>query len=380
LGVLTKGPLAIVLCVPPLIAIGWLGQNPSRPKVREWLAFGLPVALICIPWYVAVWVANPSFGDYFFWQHNVARFTSGANHQQPWWFYAPILLAGMFPTSLLLPTLIAFLLGRSESKRRLRSADLGFLFCSSLWIIGFFSIASCKLATYILPAMPLICLMLGNMLDLTVFRPELAHRITLYLRPFPRRASMIVLASCGLVAIVDLVLNPEFRLLPALAIGSCAVLAMLIVRLWHHPLMPSGWGWGVTAALGIATVGFTSSQLLGTIAETRSTHSHSARLLRQDPDRAVVYFRESAHAASLYFPKQKVQRFDHTQLADFAAYLDQHPRAIVITSGTGIELTKNAVAAHLDLVPVDARARVYLTNPVKSRARIADRSDLDRHK
>ncbi|MCA9135786.1 MAG: glycosyltransferase family 39 protein, partial [Planctomycetales bacterium] len=178
LGVLTKGPVALVLCAPPLVVNGWIRGDQSRTRPIQWAAFVVPMIMVCVPWYIAVIKFNPEFVDYFFWEHNFKRFTEGSNHQQPFWFYIPVVFAGMFPASLLLPWVGIFLASRSERKRRLRSKDLGFLFCGAAWILAFFSIASCKLPTYILPAFPLMCLILGAMVNRTVMQPELANRLT----------------------------------------------------------------------------------------------------------------------------------------------------------------------------------------------------------
>ncbi len=365
LGVLTKGPLALVLCAPPLVANGWLRRDQTRTRLPQWVAFALPIVVICLPWYVAVWKSNPAFGDYFFWEHNVKRFTTGSNHQQAWWFYLPVLFAGMFPASLLLPTLGVFLFSRDQTKRRLRSKDLGFLLCGSAWIIGFFSLASCKLPTYILPAMPLICLMLGSMIDHTVLKPELANRITTYLKPFPQRASLIVLACCLLVALADLLLSADLQLISMIAIGFCLSAAVSVLALWNRPVASSTWGWGATVALGLATISFTSAQFMSTLAAQRSIHVQSARLLSENPDRSVIYFGEKSYASSLYLPQQKVAQFDGDQVDQFARYLSQHPAAIVVTSDHTLQSTQAVAAAQWNLIPTGVSEHLYLVGPAE---------------
>lgn len=365
LGVLTKGPIALILCAPPLIANGWLRRDQTRTRFLHWVAFTLPIAIVCLPWYVAVWASNPDFGEYFFWEHNVSRFAGGANHQQPWWFYVPVLFVGMFPISLLLPTLCAFLFGRSESRRGLRSPDLGFLFCSAAWIVGFFSLASCKLPTYILPAMPLICLMLGSMLDKTVFSTEVASRITSFLKPFPQRATLIVCSFALVVAFGDLSFSSEFNLIPYTAIVLSVAAVTATIALWNRPLASSQLGWGATAAVGIGLIGFTSNQFVGTLATTRSVHAQSAALLEEDPRLSVVFYRVNSYGSSLYLPKNKVTCFDRHQSSELVSYLDRNPRAIVVTPDDSIDSTRQAVGDVCDLVPIDGRGHVYLSYPTE---------------
>src|SRR5262249_23054070 len=101
LGVLTKRPVAVLLLVPPLLAHRWLTTSQLRLGRLAWLAFAGTVLLVALPWYVAVCLRIPSFAGYFLWEHNVVRFLSPFDHLRPVWFYAPILLFGLLPGTLL---------------------------------------------------------------------------------------------------------------------------------------------------------------------------------------------------------------------------------------------------------------------------------------
>src|SRR5947209_7728742 len=86
LGVLTKGPVAVVLLLPPLLAYRWLHRSGTQYSVlstQYWVSFFAIVLAINLPWYVAVCVRQPAFGAYFFWQHNVLRFLAPFDHLQP---------------------------------------------------------------------------------------------------------------------------------------------------------------------------------------------------------------------------------------------------------------------------------------------------------
>ena len=159
LGFLTKGPIAEILLFPPLLAFAWL--SASR-LVVGWknlaLFFGIVVGLN-VPWYVAIYFREPVFLRYFFWEHNVMRFVQPFDHLQPVWYYAPILLAGLLPGTLLLVPYARDLLFRSGESR---SAAGGFWLLAGLWCVAFFSVSGSKLPTYILPAFPFLCLALGE--------------------------------------------------------------------------------------------------------------------------------------------------------------------------------------------------------------------------
>src|SRR5207237_5910008 len=82
------------------------------------------------------------------------------DHARPGWFYLPGLVVGMLPWTLLVP--LAIFLARRSAARRPQA--LGFFLLAFLWCLGFYSAAGCKRAGYILPAMPLLALLLGTYL------------------------------------------------------------------------------------------------------------------------------------------------------------------------------------------------------------------------
>jgi hypothetical protein len=188
LGVLTKGPVALVLVLPPVLAYRWLcvrrelggsgtadaggdgkdrataarGEGGGRRALLLFVAIALAVPL---PWYRAICLRAPDFARYFFWEHHVVRFLSPFDHLEPVWFYGPIVLFGLLPGTLLLVPFVRFLLsGEAEVCARRRPA-LGFFLLAGLWCVFFFSLSGCKLPTYILPAFPPLALALGSYLS-----------------------------------------------------------------------------------------------------------------------------------------------------------------------------------------------------------------------
>jgi 4-amino-4-deoxy-L-arabinose transferase-like glycosyltransferase len=161
LGVLTKGPIALVLLAPPIWLYGRLTGRQGLVSGRAWLALIAVAMVVALPWYVAVCVRMPSFAKYFLWEHNVIRFIKPFDHLQPVWFYGPILLAGLLPGSLLLPPFLRFLVKGSDGTRPSGTPELGFMLLAGGWCLFFFTLSGCKLPTYILPAYPALSLVLG---------------------------------------------------------------------------------------------------------------------------------------------------------------------------------------------------------------------------
>ncbi len=164
LGVLTKGPVALLLLVPPLALHRWLCGSQVKVAKGAYAAFALVLLLVTVPWYAALCVRIPEFARYFFWEHNLQRFLMPFAHEQGFWYYGPVLLAGLLPGSLLLWPFGRFLLARDEATVRLRSPELGFMLLAGGWCVAFFTLSTCKLATYVLPAFPPLCLALGYFL------------------------------------------------------------------------------------------------------------------------------------------------------------------------------------------------------------------------
>jgi 4-amino-4-deoxy-L-arabinose transferase-like glycosyltransferase len=182
LGILTKGPIALILLVPPLIAQLWLTnlqckQKPPSHALRpnealnrricgtQLLFYALIVMAVLLPWHVAIGLRVPGFFTHFFWRHNVLRFLSPFDHLEPIWYYVPVFLAGMLPGTLLLVMFVRFLLSGREEATRQRCPELGFFILAGGWCLLFFTASGSKLPTYILPAFPPFALALGYCLS-----------------------------------------------------------------------------------------------------------------------------------------------------------------------------------------------------------------------
>jgi hypothetical protein len=179
LGVLTKGPVIVLLVLPPLWLYRRLTPDAAPLSWRALAAFAAVVAAVPLPWYVAVCARSPDFAAHFFWEHNVMRFLAPFDHLEPIWFYGPVLLWGLLPVTLLAWPLLRFLGGAAAAPHRCPA--LGFVLLAGGWCVLFFSLSGCKLPTYILPALPLLALVIGRFLTVTPWGrgPRLAGLLTL---------------------------------------------------------------------------------------------------------------------------------------------------------------------------------------------------------
>ena len=104
----------------------WPGAAAAVSPTSSTRASGCLVA-VAGPWYLLCWRRNGDvFLDTFFWQHQVGRFANGAlQHEQPFWFYLPVLAGALLPWTPLV--LLLFRRGAAGDPRR------AFLLCGPLF-------------------------------------------------------------------------------------------------------------------------------------------------------------------------------------------------------------------------------------------------------
>src|SRR5262249_13215786 len=132
-GLLAKGPVALALVLPPVLALALLDPRIARPRPRHLALFVAVAAAVAAPRYAAVWAALPDFAGYFFWKHNVVRFVAPFDHVKPAWYYLPGLLLGLLPWTLLAPGFVRYLARRGARAAARRPAALGFYLLCFGW-------------------------------------------------------------------------------------------------------------------------------------------------------------------------------------------------------------------------------------------------------
>lgn len=146
LAVLAKGLVPLVLALPML----WWARR-DRPGL---LAAASAALLAAGPWFALMAAQHGwPFIDVFFLKHHFSRFASGElQHVQPFWFYLPVLLAGLYPW---LPLTVGLLPRLWRSGPRLVFA------ATLLFGFVFFSASTNKLPGYLLPLWPSLAALLA---------------------------------------------------------------------------------------------------------------------------------------------------------------------------------------------------------------------------
>jgi 4-amino-4-deoxy-L-arabinose transferase-like glycosyltransferase len=120
--------------------------------------------LIAVPWHVLVAMRNPEFLHFYFIHEHFERYlTKEHGRYQPDWFFATVLIAGLFPwISFAGQSLSTGLKGFWEARRQ-DGVQL-FLLVWIVFIFIFFSLSDSKLIPYILPIFPPIAALIGRYL------------------------------------------------------------------------------------------------------------------------------------------------------------------------------------------------------------------------
>ena len=288
---LTKGPIGLLL---PAAVISFHLLLTKRWVVLRHMEFALGIPLFLLtaaPWYVLAELRNPGYLNHFFWQENVARFTTTQfGRGAPWYYFIAVLSAGFLPWTIFLPTTIARLWKQWGGEEQL------FLV---LWIalpLLFFSLSSSKLFHYILPIYPALAIVVGaRVTDI------LKDSSTQFRWLLPPAAGFYFLAAFLVILVVQW---PEFlpdRLRPyipaAFAATSIPLVIGMLVALVLALLGIKGRLWRRQKILHAATcTGFMLFVLCAEPIVTTVAFHRSSKLLAEkaasfigDEDRLVLY-------------------------------------------------------------------------------------------
>ncbi|MBK5295178.1 MAG: glycosyltransferase family 39 protein [Acidobacteriia bacterium] len=149
--VLAKGLVPLILAGPLL----WFGLWHRRP--RHLVLPFLIAATVSLPWYLLCYKLHGStfFNDLIIKQHFSRFFTNELQHGQPFWFYLPVLAAGLFPWTPLLG-LLYYLKDSFHQDIRIR-------YLTAWFVMGFlfFSLSNNKLPGYLVPLLPAAAALIG---------------------------------------------------------------------------------------------------------------------------------------------------------------------------------------------------------------------------
>jgi dolichol-phosphate mannosyltransferase len=370
LGVLTKGPVAIVLVAAPVVLYRLLDARCSRVSPRHGLAYLAVVLALAGPWFVAAARLDGGFAGYFFWMHNVVRFVAPFDHAEPMWYFLPGLFLGLLPWTLLVPGLLRFVGRRSFRTATRRPPALGFFLLAFLSAFAFFSASGCKRPAYILPALPPLALALGCYLNAVLPRsawPGLRGVVVRGSRlAFPAAAvSLAVGVGIGLVAAATRFVPPLTALVLA-AVGLAGIAALTYARRRVT--------WPVAALTSFAVL-FVGIQILLPEYNRRfalRTHLRAEAGAFRDERLTVICYPQRWDSVSFYLPDAEVKVFAAHEQQQLLAELRETPRALVaVRSGRALKEIVSGLPNELEFVSGSTDAAVVVGR-VRARVSPAD--------
>ncbi|MEO5331793.1 MAG: glycosyltransferase family 39 protein [Magnetococcus sp. YQC-5] len=205
---------------------------------RDWglwrhlhLGWGILLFLaLTAPWFVGVSLANPEFPHFFFIHEHLERYTTTTHGRTGvWWYFLGVLLLGTVPWSRRVLAVL-FKPGFAWGKGTGRFDPVRLMWVNVVFIVFFFSISQSKLIPYILPAFPILALLLGRDLAMDKTRLTLGWETRLL-------AILAVLLCVGAINIHVFVneVRPAEMLVQARPwlLGAASVLAVAVgVSLW----------------------------------------------------------------------------------------------------------------------------------------------------
>lgn len=403
LALLAKGPVIAVILAPPILAFAWLTRQRLFTRASQWRQlswFLLPCLLIAGPWYLATLIGTPEFATHFLWKHHVMRYSAAFNHQQPVWYYLPVLLLVMFPASQLFLPFIRFLATKKLADRNLRTRAHGFLLLVAAWVLLFFSLSQSKLPTYIFPMIPAICLLMGAVIDIRVFRPidnavasGSVRRKGIFIADISRQMGInrfhrrlpkwLALNMVGWIVIASLAIQfvlpgeSESALVMVASAAAVALLAAVACYRRSNPYL----AWSSIGLLAVMMTTLIVHRIVPGISCQRSIQS-AVRQLKTQPqwqDARIVYFARDAFATEFGLPRQTVRHFPETSPMRAALALRQDPHALLVSTPDHIEMLRQRLPSDIEIEKSDAGRHVYLISLNSTRdadgARVSENED-----
>lgn len=310
---LTKGPVGIALPVASMAVFLWW-EGELRGAIRRFhaLAGFLVMVAIVAPWFVAISLKEPGFVDFYFVGEYLKRaLVPSYSHEEPFYYYGPVIVGGLLPWSVLVP----FLTWRRMSPNPARR----YCFAASATIIGLFSLASAKLIPYVLPAFPPLAVLIADGVASCAWPDE-----ELSGRPGAPDSRILkevgpLISLTGVGAILVAILAPMFRspypmaVRPALyGIGAVAVAggaAMTFAFLMRKP----------GAGLTLLVLTLAGALLVGSWARLeaeplRSYAQLSREVARRAPDATLICYRRYVQSLPFYTHRRVILVGPETEL------------------------------------------------------------------
>ena len=320
LAVLTKGLIGVVLTGG--IALIHLIVTKQYRKI---LPLFSPSAIILFfvivsPYFIAVCRANADYFDFFFIREHFLRYTTTIHDRyEPFWFFAPIIIAGFIPWTGLMWEAVRAVFGKCKIIDRDSGIFLG------LWAFipfAFFSASGSKLITYILPCMPPLAVLSGA--SLSVLEGKGLRRFIVI-----TSLTLIPVALTGFIlpSVKD---DPDFNamIFPALC------LSVMLLLFWVTSLFTAKNRYVPALLCVIAFAAMFAASGAFEVEGSLLSHRDGVKFIPPETDDVVVY--QNLMQGVGWYTKRRTITADTLNELEFGAAQETNPRWFI----SGDELRK----------------------------------------
>jgi len=293
LTVLTKGLIGVVL--PGGIAVIYALMTKQSKKILTRIFS--PTAIIiffvvnCI-WFVPVCMANSDFFHFFFIREHFLRYTTRIHERyQPFYWFIPVLLAGLVPYTGALYDSIKAMFGKCRLVPKSDGIFLGLWFFMTFI---FFSLSNSKLVTYILPCFPPLAILAGA--SLSSFEGK-------EFKPFII-INALLLIPLGLTGIIWPMFTSDTSVIamkiPALTLG----IMLLVFTAGTFFLVRSKNALFITCILGILTMYSAGGAFI--VEGKLLSHKEAAAIIKTHEPDEVVVFQKLMQGMNFYLERRTI--------------------------------------------------------------------------
>ena len=364
LGILSKGPVALIYMLPvPLAAPLWAPLPATRHGRGGWLGWyaGLAGAVVlgaalALAWALpAAEAGGEAYANAILWEQTAGRVSDSFAHERPWWFYLAMLAGGLLPWTVWPPVWRGLAAGRDFLKEPGNRFCLAWLLLSGIAL----SFISGKQPHYFAPALPAVALLVASALGTGDARPRRldgAPPALLFAAPV---VALIALLTASLMS--EAVALPPWARDMAHFAGLPLALAAVAAVMWPAPTLSGRAAMLAGAALLFVLAAHLTAQphLKGAF-DVAPAARHAATLQRQGRAVAVV----GKYHGQFHFPGRLEKPLDAVWEHRAAAWAAAHPGGKLfayqktLPDGARPEFTqryRNGVIAVWDAAVVAAR-------------------------
>ena len=301
LGVIAKGVgiIALLVLIPATVALWRNWPGIRAPRWHHWptgvLAFLLPILAWGVPMLLTVQASGDpalqAYANNILFKQTGQRYAAAWHHHQPWWYFGGVILSQWLPAVLALP----WVLPRWRDALRARDVRVWLPLGWLVLMLLFFGLSSGKREVYILPGLPVFCLLLG---------PWLAEVLP---RRWPRRLlrgfSLLMGGALLLTGAAIVFGDPAFERKLAVDRGLDAATVqaaggvLLAIGLWAAASALAFWRWPARMAVSTLTglwllVGLALSPLLNDSSSGRDVMREAGRIIGPQAELGLVAWKE----------------------------------------------------------------------------------------